>query len=74
MRRCVYCRKRLWPFGSGIESRFGWIHVVCLDKKLREEWWSLLEDSINEILKRHARQVAAERESPITNHGALPHG
>jgi hypothetical protein len=39
MRRCVECHKRLWPWGSGVDSRFGWIHIRCLDKRVRLEIW-----------------------------------
>jgi hypothetical protein len=38
MRRCVECQKRLWFWNPGLDSTFGWIHISCLDSKIRRDY------------------------------------
>jgi hypothetical protein len=50
MRRCVEYRKRLWPWGTGLESPYGWMHMRCLDKRLRREGQAILQDFLQAII------------------------
>lgn len=37
MKRCVFCERRCWPLGSGVESTYGLIHTECLTVKIKLE-------------------------------------
>jgi hypothetical protein len=45
----------LWPWGSGVESRFGWIHIECLQRRLSNE---TLCEIISNAFREHAQRVA----------------
>jgi hypothetical protein len=58
MRRCVECHKRLLPIVSiCVLSRLGWMHLACLDERIRLELLEALEKEIRDL----RRQVGNAR-------------
>jgi hypothetical protein len=37
MTKCVLCDRRIWFWQAGIASRFGFGHIECIDRKIRDE-------------------------------------
>lgn len=76
MKRCDLCRKRVWFWQAGIDSRFGWTHFDCFDRKMREEFWENVREIVTAFVvwyvkyrlsRVHPEQAHHER---ATGHGS----